>query len=228
MKKIFVATLIMNISVTAVFANQQQNYDGDPIDISARKHQQTGNFQDEELQFFEGELKDIKNLKVGFEKKGEVLDELNHEAQDLDVYHKQYAKKKLQYNSQIDKYKQRQACINKTGDVDKCFESETDTFIQTFNTQIARHKGIFEKCYQDSLITDSDEKTSGVVDFRFRFLPSGHIEHISIVDKLNRKDRKLVRCVHSKIGAIKFPKTGKSSKITIGKVFNFNIKTETI
>lgn len=228
MKRLLVATVLVNILAFDAYANQQQNYDGDPIDISARKHQQTGNFQDEELNFFEGELKDIKNLKVGFEKKGEVLDELNHEAQDLDVYHKEYAKKKLEYNSQIDKYKQRQACINKTGNVDKCFQSETDTFIKAFNIQVARHRGIFEKCYENSLSKDPEERTSGVVDFRFRFLPSGHIEHISIVDKLNRKDRKLIRCVHAKIGVIKFPETGQSKKIVVGKVFNFKIQTKNI
>lgn len=224
MKTLLFALLI---STTCAYADQQQSYDADPIDITANKNRES-NFKDEELKFFEGELHDIKNLKVGFEKKGEVLDELNEEAKDLNTHHKTYAKKKLKYNSHIDRYKAQQACINKTGNVDKCFESETDEFLNAFNTQIQRHRGIFEQCYQKSLSSEEEQRTSGLVDFRFRFLPSGHIEHISIVDKLNRKDRTLIRCVQSKIGGIKFPKTGKTEKLTIGKVFNFKLQTKQI
>lgn len=216
------------IMSATVYADQQQTYDADAIDITANKNRES-NFKDEELKFFETELDDIKNLKVGFEKKGEVLDQLNAEAKDLNTRHKTYAKKKLKYNSHIDRYKAQQACVNKTGDVDKCFESETDEFLHAFNTQIQRHRGIFEQCYQKSLTSEKEEgRTSGLVDFRFRFLPSGHIEHISIVDKLNRKDRTLIRCVQTKIGVIKFPKTGKTTKIEIGKVFNFKLQTKTI
>ena len=216
-------------AAVGAFANEQHNYNGDPIDISGNKYKKESNFKDEELNFFEGELSDIKNLKVGFEKKGVVLDQLNNEAKDLNVHHKKYARKKLKYNSYIDKYKAQQACVNKTGDVDKCFESESDHFLVAFNTQIQRHRGIFEQCYQKSLSAEDQEaRTSGVIDFRFRFLPSGHIEHISIVDKLNKKDRSLIRCVHAKIGAIKFPKTGKTDKIVVGKVFNFKLQTKTI
>ena len=228
MQNLVFTFLVCSFVSAGAFANEQHNYDGDPIDISGNKYKKESNFQDEELDFFEKELGDIKNLKVGFEKKGDVLDELNNEAQDLTARHKKYARKKLQYNSHIDKYKAQQACVNKTGDVDKCFKTETDNFITVFNTQIQRHRGIFEQCYKKSLSSEDEDKTSGVIDFRFRFLPSGHIEHISIVDKLNRKDRNLIRCVHAKIGAIKFPKTGKQDKITIGKIFNFKLQTKTI
>lgn len=222
MRNLFFTLLVSSFATAGTSANEQHNYNDDPIEISASK------FQDEELNFFEKELGDIKNLKVGFEKKGDVLDKLNSEAKDLNTRHKKYARKKLKYNSYIDKYKAQQACVNKTGDLDKCFKSETDTFLSSFNTQIKRHRGIFEQCYQKSLSSEDQSRTSGVIDFRFRFLPSGHIEHISIVDKLNRKDRKLIRCVHAKIGAIKFPKTGKAGKIVVGKAFNFKLQTKAI
>lgn len=226
MKNVLFTILVSSFVLIGVSANEQHNYDGDPIDISANKYKKESNFKDEELDFFEGELDQIKNLKAGFEIKGDVLDELNLEAEDLSVHHKKYARKKLTYNSHIDKYKAQQACVNKTGDVDKCFQSETDTFIHAFNSQIQRHRGIFEKCYQKSLMSEDEGRTAGIIDFRFRFLPSGHIEHISIVDKLNRKDKKLIRCVQANIGGIKFPKTGKSKKIVVGKVFNFKIKSK--
>ena len=228
MQNLVFTLLICSFASAGVFANEQHNYSGDPIDISGNKYKKQNNFKDEELDFFEKELGDIKHLKVGFEKKGDVLDELNVEARDLSVHHKKYARKKLKYNSYIDKYKAQQACVNKTGNVDKCFKTETDNFIHAFNTQIQRHRGIFEQCYKKSLSNDDERKTAGLIDFRFRFLPSGHIEHISIVDKLNRKDRHLIRCVHAKIGAIKFPRTGKKDKIVIGKVFNFKLQTKTI
>jgi hypothetical protein len=205
------------------FGNEEnaQNYDGDPINISGNKKLEMINTDDAELKFFRNELDNIKNLKTGFKKKATVLDNLNQEAKTLNSEHKTYAKKKIQYNSQIDQYKANQACLAKTNDVDKCFKNTTDFFLNSFNTQIQRHRGMFEKCYQSQLAkTDS---TRGQVKFNFRFLPSGKIEHISIVDNLNDKNKNLIRCVYSKISLIKFPKTGKDKKIVIGKAFNFNL-----
>jgi hypothetical protein len=218
-----ICTALLVLASGHAFSNDQatQNYAGDPIDISGNQRLEVINTDDDELKFFRNELSNIKNLKTGFKKKATVLDNLNQEAQTLNSEHKTYARKKIKYNSQIDKYKANQACLAKTNNVDKCFKNDTDFFLQSFNTQIQRHRGLFEKCYQAQL--EKTESTKGQVKFNFRFLPSGKIEHISIVDNLNDKNKNLIRCVYSKISLIKFPKTGKDKKIIIGKAFNFNL-----
>lgn len=221
MIKICTALIILASSISFASDESTQNYNGDPINISGNKKLEMINTDDEELKFFRNELNSIKNLKTGFKKKATVLDSLNQEAQTLNSEHKTYAKKKIQYNSQIDQYKANQACLAKTNDVEKCFKNDTDFFLNSFNSQIQRHRGMFEKCYQNQLA--KSDSTRGQVKFNFRFLPSGKIEHISIVDNLNDKNKNLIRCVYSKISLIKFPKTGKNKKIVIGKAFNFNL-----
>lgn len=212
--------------MAAAYANEEAQYDynGESIEITAKK---PNNFSDDELDFLEKELGDIKNLKSGFEKKGTVLDELNTQAVDLDEQHKSYAKKRLEYSSRIERYKKQQACLNKTKDVDKCFKTQTDNFLSQFNILMSQNQGMFQECYQAGLNKD-EEKTQGNVDFRFRFLPSGHVEHIDIVEKLNKSDRNLIRCIYSKVNRIKFPRTGKTHRLTVGKSFNFQIKGNSV
>ncbi len=222
MKRLFLMLQVTALLTSSAFANleNEYDYDGEAIDITAQKQ---NDFKDEELEFFEKELGNIKNLKTGFAKKGVVLDELNTEAQGLDQKHREYTKKKLEYNSYIDRYKNQQTCLKKTGSVDKCFKTQTDNFLAQFNLIMQKHSGVFQKCYQAGL-DKNDTKTTGNVDFRFRFLPSGHIEHIDVAEKLSKPDRGLLRCIYAKIGHIKFPKTGKSEKIVVGKKFNFNLR----
>ncbi|MDA8792289.1 AgmX/PglI C-terminal domain-containing protein [Bacteriovoracaceae bacterium] len=190
---------------------------------------------DEELQYYKNELNNIKTLNSTYLKKAELLDELNSQTNTLKENFNQYADKKKDFETRVDTYNQQQTCFEKTGKINCDFQTLTEqegqkevnkkNFKQAFNQIILNNKDKFNDCYQSQVAEDS--KLKGNVEFRFTFLPTGGLEHIGIVENMNKQNRKLIRCVYTILNRIQYPQTGHENNITISKVFKFSKKSST-
>ena len=80
-----------------------------------------GDFEtkDEELNFLQSELKNVKGLKTGYKRKSKVFEKLTNESEELKDHFESYIENRVDYEKAIGDYNQTIACL-KDGDALKC------------------------------------------------------------------------------------------------------------
>lgn len=218
--------------------NETINIDGEfheqvaPEVVETKKDPEAEFVDDEELKTLKNELKEIRNLNTGFEKKTETFTEMKETATKLNENHSEYLKGRTEYEKTISAFRMKQECL-KTKDAKDCINLDTRTpeekaafnkaIRSEFSSVIQNKKFEFQACYQNVL--KNQKPFEDTLTVLVKINKNGEASHVAFENMKGLYDTKIQNCVTKVIYEIQLVNRPYSD-VTFRQVLNFNIKNK--
>lgn len=242
--------ILVSLSLTGAFANEAStttNVNNETINIDGEFHEKVQPetivetktaepefVDDEELVKLKGELKEIKNMNTGFEKKTETFQEMTETATKLTANQNEYLKGRSEYEKTISAFRMKQECL-KTKDAKDCVNLDTRSeeekkafnisIRNEFSSVIQNKRFELQACYQSVL--KSQKPFEDAITVLVKIGKEGTATHVGFENMKGLYDTKIQNCITKVLYDIQLNNRPYES-VTFRQVLNFNIKNKVV